>query len=58
VERGSSLSADANDAGRYLIRFIEPGLYNISVEAAASNGSCAKAFVSTPRKKLGLDVAP
>ena len=49
VERGTSLSADGNDAGRYLIRFIEPGLYNISVEAAG-----LKRFV---RESVRLDTA-
>jgi hypothetical protein len=57
VERGTSLATSSNESGRYLIGFIEPGLYNISVEAAGFKRSVREGVRLDTAQKLGLDVA-
>jgi hypothetical protein len=56
VEQGTTQTTTSNDAGRYLIGFLEPGNYNIRVEAAGFKASVRETVRLDTAQRLGLDV--
>src|SRR6266542_2265489 len=55
VEQGTTQTTTSNDAGRYLIGFLEPGNYNIRVEAAGFKASVRETVRLDTAQRLGLD---
>ena len=56
VERGTESSTTTNDAGKYLIGFLEPGFYNITFEAVGFKKVVRDNVRLDTAQRLGLDV--
>ncbi|MCX6623638.1 MAG: carboxypeptidase-like regulatory domain-containing protein, partial [Acidobacteria bacterium] len=56
VERNTRTEVDTTDTGRYVVNFLNPGLYTLSVERAGFKKHVQKEITLVTGDKLGLDV--